>query len=152
MSAINLSKYIIQKCYEGGISDLSNKKLQKLLYYVQAWNLVFYNKKAFSEDIEAWIHGPAIPAVYRLYKNFVFSPIPQSMADGFDDITKELSSVVDDVIRVYGKFDADYLETLTHAESPWQTARNDAKPFENSSNVISTDEMKTYYGKKLKTA
>lgn len=152
MSAINLSKYIIAESYNLKIDDLSNKKLQKLLYYVQAWTLVFYNKKAFEEDIEAWVHGPAIPSVYRAYKDFAFNPIPVSLADGIATISDDIKSVVKDVLKVYGKFDANYLETLTHTEDPWQIARGESKPFQNSSNIISLDTMKTYYGQRLKEA
>ena len=123
MNAIDLSKIIINRSSAKGIVDLSNKKLQKLLYYVQAWTLVFYNKKAFNDDIEAWVHGPAVASVYRLYRDFAYNPIPLTMANSIDDIDDDISSVVNDVIRVYGKFDANYLEALTHAEEPWQTAR-----------------------------
>lgn len=149
MTAINLSKHIIKAGVDSGIADISNKKLQKLLYYVQAWTLVLYGKKAFNDDIEAWVHGPAIPSVYRAYKDFAFNPIPASMADAIQPISSEIQSVLKDVLRVYGKYDASYLETLTHVEQPWQEARGSQKPYENSVSVISTASMKSYYGKKI---
>lgn len=152
MSAINLSKYIIKTGVDSGIKDLSNKKLQKLLYYVQAWTLVLYGKKAFSEDIEAWVHGPAIPSVYHEYKDYTFNPIPADIVGSIKAISDDIKSVVQEVLGVYGKYDADYLETLTHTEQPWQEARGNSKPFENSSNVISTSTMKAYYSGKLQEA
>lgn len=152
MSAINLSKHIIKTGTDSGIVDISNKKLQKLLYYVQAWTLVLYSKKAFDEDIEAWVHGPAIPNVYRVYKDFAFNPIPVAMAASVNTMDDDVKSVVKDVLEVYGKYDADYLETLTHTEQPWQEARGNQKPFETSKSVISTSSMKAYYGQRLKEA
>lgn len=152
MDAINLSKYIIKSGKESGINDISNKKLQKLLYYVQAWTLVLYNKKAFNDEIEAWVHGPAIPDVYRQYKNFVFEAIPLEAIGDVKEIDEDVAAVVKDVLSVYGKYDADYLEVLSHTEMPWREARGEKMPFENSSDEISTDTMKSYYGEKLKRA
>lgn len=130
---------------------ISNKKLQKLLYYSQAWSLVLRNKPIFEDDIEAWVHGPAIKRVYLAFKEY-----------GFDNITKEVSqekidsSLTDDekrfldsVWKVYGKYDAAYLETLSHSESPWQEAREDLADFESSTNTITHESMKTYYGQKI---
>lgn len=97
MDAINLSKYIIKSGKESGINDISNKKLQKLLYYVQAWTLVLYDKKAFNDEIEAWVHGPAIPDVYRQYKNFVFEAIPPEAIGDVKKIDEDVTAVVKDV-------------------------------------------------------
>ena len=53
--------------------------------------------------------------------------------------------ILDEVWRVYGKYDADYLESLTHNEKPWQEAREHLSPKENSNITISLDSMKSYY-------
>ncbi|MBB1558532.1 SocA family protein [Candidatus Saccharibacteria bacterium] len=153
-SAIDLSYYIIKQAHIKGIKGVSNKKLQKLLYYTQSWTLVFHNRKAFSDDIEAWIHGPAVPSVYREFKKFAFNPIPSSVIENHNiiNIDEGVASVVDDILTVYGKYDADYLEALTHTEQPWQDAREGYKPFEISQAIISPDSIKKYYGQKLKEA
>lgn len=49
---------------------ISNLKLQKILYLIQAYSLIHTKKPCFSEDIEAWDFGPVIPEVYRKYKQF----------------------------------------------------------------------------------
>ena len=46
----------------------SNMKLQKLLYYVQGFHIAVFNRPLFNEDIEAWMYGPVVPAVYEYYQ------------------------------------------------------------------------------------
>ena len=43
-------------------------KLQKLLYAVQGWNLVFNGKVMYGERIEAWAHGPVVAQIYNEFK------------------------------------------------------------------------------------
>ncbi len=43
-------------------------KLQKLVYYCQAWNVVWEREPLFPEAIEAWINGPVVRALYDLHK------------------------------------------------------------------------------------
>lgn len=131
---------------------ISNKKLQKLLYYAQAWHLVFHGKKLFKEDIEAWIHGPAIKEIYVKYKKFGFAPIDltkYSKTD-FKKLSSEQIELLENIWKIYGKYDADYLEELTHSEEPWQKAREGLTPTKSSDNVISDESMKTFYKSLLK--
>ena len=68
--AISVAKYIIN--YSNSIdSPISNLKLQKLLYYVQAAFLVEEGKKCFCDEIVAWAFGPVVPDVYtNILKEF----------------------------------------------------------------------------------
>lgn len=144
-----LSKYFISKNKKESLG-LSNKKLQKLLYYAQAWSLVLNNKKIFNDKIEAWVHGPAIPLVYFTFKDFGSKDIDIKYDEKeFDSISKDDREVLDEVWRVYGKFDASYLETLSHNETPWQEARKGLSAYEASGNEISLDLMKKFYGEKI---
>lgn len=130
---------------------LTNKKLQKLLYYSQAWNLVFRNEPLFRDKIEAWIHGPAIPSVYVEYKDFGYNDIQKKIdTSNFSKLTKDEISLLEAVWKIYGKYDADYLEILSHSESPWIEARKNIPPYLSSNLVISLESMKKYYGEKLK--
>ena len=46
--------------------SVTHKKLQKLCYYSQAWHCALYDgTPLFAERIEAWVHGPVIPELYR---------------------------------------------------------------------------------------
>lgn len=140
--------FFIMKSKEEG-QPLTNKKLQKLIYYAQAWNLVFNGEKLFDESIEAWIHGPVIPPVYRAYKKYGAGAITEDVEFDKNLFTKDELSVLDDVWSAYGKFDGDYLEILTHSEDPWSSARGDAELHERSTSEIDPRSMKEFYAKKL---
>lgn len=149
LSASDVAKYFIWKAQQEKKS-ITNKKLQKLLYYAQAWNLVFKNKPLFKEDIEAWVHGPTVPAVYHEYKKYGYSPIVDKKIKAARIKKIPNRDVIDAVWEAYGrKYDADYLEILAHNEKPWQVAREGVSSGNVSSNVISLDLMKEYYSRLL---
>jgi uncharacterized phage-associated protein len=66
---------IIALCHDRGI-ELTNLKLQKLVYYVQAWKLAIDHEPLFPDDIEAWVHGPVVPQVFRRFKALRWDPLP----------------------------------------------------------------------------
>ena len=74
-SALDVSKHIIQRCNETG-NTISNLKLQKILYFVQAEFLVSTGGACFPEAIEAWDFGPVIPCAYNEYKQYANGDIP----------------------------------------------------------------------------
>lgn len=146
-SAQDIANFFIWKAEKEG-QKLTNKKLQKLLYYAQAWHVVFNNgNPLFNEDIEAWIHGPVVRVVYDFFKKFGFNPIV--LKDASNPVDEDSSSFLDQVWKIYGGFDAEYLEMLTHREKPWQEARQNLDSDERSSTVISLDAMKSFYQDKL---
>jgi len=149
-SALDIAKYFIWKAKSEG-KAISNKKLQKLLYYSQAWSMVFDGKPLFKEDIEAWIHGPAIKPVYDKYKKFGFNSIDEKISDAEIKGIPSLE-LLDSIWTTYGNYDAGYLEQLSHSEEPWQIARQNLDAADSSSNVISLTDMKNYYNRVLKEA
>ncbi len=152
--------FVVSYCNSMG-EPITNKKLQKLLYYVQAWHLAYFDEPLFDEAPEAWVHGPVFPSVYYKYKDFSYNPIG---VDGEDDLCKkdfderleilklsdEQSKLVYSVINKYGSMSAMKLEILTHSEAPWCDARNGLQDWEPSAKPISNESMREYYGKRLK--
>src|SRR5437016_8859052 len=74
ISARKIADYLIAFAHRVG-DPISNLKLQKLLYYAQAWYLALHNEPLFPESIEAWVHGPAVPPVYGKFKGWAWQPI-----------------------------------------------------------------------------
>lgn len=68
-NALTVAKYIIKRCNDTN-RIISNLKLQKLLYFVQAEFLVTTTHACFPEEIEAWDFGPVVPEVYHRYKAY----------------------------------------------------------------------------------
>lgn len=130
-SAQNVAKYFILKSAENK-RLITNKKLQKLVYYAEVWYLVSNKgrEKLYPDKIEAWIHGPVIPNLYHKYKVFGFGPISTKLG-GKDDISGDIKTLLDEVWEKYGQLDADSLEALAHSEDPWINARK----------VLDTDEF-----------
>lgn len=141
-TARKASDYIIRFSHEHG--DLvTNLKLQKLLYYAQAWHLVFYDEPLFNERFEAWVHGPVQPDVYRDFKQFGWNPITYDPGDIRLDET--IKRHLDEVMEVYGGISSYNLERLTHQEDPWKNARRGIPKDEPSNAVISLEDMKQFY-------
>lgn len=145
-SAKEIAGWIVA-AFQKRSEEITNLKLQKLLYYAQAWHLVFYERPLFGESIEAWIHGPVVPSVFRDYKSNGWKPIaaPPSSSVPPEQVRRHLN----EVIRVYGKFNAVSLERLTHQESPWREVRKGLAPDEPSNRVITNESMRKYYSARL---
>ena len=124
--------------------SMTHKKLQKLCYYAQAWHCALFNAPLFDGDIEAWVHGPVIPALYAAYASYGWAPIPQKSFDA-SSLSDSAREILDAVYETYGAFSGDQLEALTHSEAPWIDARGDLKPWENCSTPISFKDMQEYY-------
>jgi len=118
-------------------------KLQKLVYYSQAWSLVWDDRPLFDERIEAWKNGPVVRELYEVHKGkFIVDQLPGGDSIKVDDLGKE---TVDAVLKYYSKMNADQLSSLTHSEDPWQLARNGIDPESKCGNEISLESMSEYY-------
>lgn len=122
--------------------EVTNLKIQKLLYYSQAWSLVLFDAPLFETEFEAWVHGPVVPCVFRRFKDCRWQPITEQVDQPNDT---QLIGFLNLVLDKYGSLSATQLERLTHREEPWQMARIGYAPDESSSNVISTQSMKDFY-------
>jgi uncharacterized phage-associated protein len=103
--------------------ELSNLKLQKVLYYAQGHHLAERHAPVFTEQIQAWSHGPVVPAVYHEYKGFGRSHIELPDDDPFtwDDVDQLTAQLLGMVWNTYGGFSAGRLRNMTHAEHPWRS-------------------------------
>ncbi len=137
--AIDVADYILQK--HGAMSAM---KLQKLVYYAQAWHLVWEDKELFSEEIQAWANGPVVPYLYSLHHGS-FSLSPGFFKGDASSLTPKNKDVIDRVLKFYGDKDAQWLSDLTHMEEPWKIARVGLADGERGSSVISTESMSEYY-------
>jgi uncharacterized phage-associated protein len=61
-TAQEVANYFIRRAHDSG-EFISNLKLQKLLYYSQAWHLAIFDRRLFPERFQAWVHGPVIPTL-----------------------------------------------------------------------------------------
>jgi uncharacterized phage-associated protein len=119
-------------------------KLQKLVYYSQAWSLVWDERPLFPERIEAWANGPVCPALYQVHRGaFVVDNIAQGNPNRID---KDGAETIDVVLDHYGDKSSQWLSDLTHREDPWILARNGLNDGERGSAEITHGAMADYYG------
>lgn len=149
---ILLSQYIISYLNEKG-QEVNHLKLQKLIYYVDAWHNVYFDVPLIKEDFEAWMHGPVVRKVWDYYKgkSVLFTPIRPSdaTADLSTLISKEQLELINDVLDEYGDKSSYYLECLTHSEEPWKRARHGYGPTDRCEAIITKDSMKQFYKEML---
>ena len=98
--------------------DLSNLKLQKLLYYAQGLHLAAYDSPLFRDAVIAWQHGPVIPSLYSKYRKYGSDDIPGpdngfSPENIFDRQTMEFLGVV---YEFFGNYSAAGLARMAHAD------------------------------------
>ena len=121
-SAQSIARYIIQRCNEQN-TPISNLKLQKLLYFVQAEFLVARNRPCFAEEIEAWDFGPVVPEVYQEYKIFGGANIPViGRMSRPVIISRDDQKLIDGIIDECAQYSASTLVDITHRQHPWKKA------------------------------
>ncbi len=131
---------------------MTHKKLQKLCYYAQAWHYTLLGEKLFSDEIEAWVHGPVIPSLYWIYENCGWRDIDQEKDVVLPEIPPKTQEVLDAVWNTYKDLNGDQLETLTHREDPWKKARGNLQPLSICHNAISLEDMRAYYGARYRAS
>lgn len=110
---------------DAGAENISNLKLQKLLYYAQGCFLAVTNAPLFDDAIVAWQHGPVVESVYHQYKDFGANGIDFTEDFDFSQFTDEENDLLQEVYNMFGQYSAWKLRNMTHEETPWkETPRN----------------------------
>ncbi|HDW8004502.1 TPA: SocA family protein [Bacillus cereus] len=148
VNAKMVAQYFLSRSTPNTDYSITHLKLQKLVYYAQAWHLALKEGKPLFEDrIEAWVHGPVCPEIYPVYKEYGYFEIPPAECPQEFNSTenKEKREVLEMVWNNYGKYDGKFLEALTHQELPWIEAREGYEEHESGSKEISEKAMENYY-------
>ncbi|MDK7192683.1 type II TA system antitoxin MqsA family protein [Gardnerella vaginalis] len=165
----NVIQYLLIKC-----EDITPLALQKSLYYIQGFYFAFYKSFIFTDDCQAWIHGPVYKDVYLRYKDYTFTPIDsltteisgikssEKLADYKHvqksdvtlftaELTTTLSAteraVCDSVIDNLCCYSGKELERFTHHEEPWILTRGNLKTNDSSNKIINKNIIGEYFTK-----
>lgn len=117
--AIAVADWFVVWARANGDNDLTHLKLQKLLYYAQGWNLALYDRRAFSDEVEAWDQGPVVKDAYHAFKKYGDRTIEPSELGQPTQLGQQLGSLLTRVWDTYGQFSAWKLRNMTHSEKPW---------------------------------
>jgi uncharacterized phage-associated protein len=126
--------------------SITHLKLQKLLFYAQAWALVLLEKPLFDEDFQAWQHGPVLRSVYDRFAGSGYQALPTPSRRDQSAFEPEVEELLEDILSLYGEHSAKVLEDQTHREDPWVNARGGRPANAPCRTVISQESMRTFYG------
>lgn len=138
ISVHDVAAYILQK--QG---QMTTMKLQKLVYYCQAWSLVWDEAPLFPEEIEAWANGPVVRELYDKHKGS-FTISTWRYGDP-SKLTQKQKNTIKSVLKYYGDKSSQWLSDLTHMEDPWKDARQGLTPADRGNREITLASMNEYY-------
>ena len=139
VSVFDVAAYIL-----GERGAMTTWKLQKLVYYSQAWSLVWDDDALFPEEIEAWANGPVVRELYDAHRReYRVSDLGKGDPDA---LTPDQRETVDAVLEFYGDRSPQWLSDLTHMEDPWCSARKGVPEGERGDSIIPKQDLAEYYG------
>lgn len=133
----DVAAYILRAC-----GAMTAMKLQKLVYYSQAWSLARSGHALFAEKVRAWANGPV---VYELFDRHRRQFIVTKWDGNPDAVPDGDRGVLDWVLSRYGALSGERLRDLTHAEAPWQEARTGMPVNAPGHREISHSSMRAFY-------
>lgn len=140
-SVLDVASYILDRT-----GDVSTMKLQKLVYYSQAYHLVRTGHPLFTEHIEAWANGPVVPRLFAYHKGaFIINKHNLPNFANSSHISDWEGSSIDRVVQVLGHYTGAQLSELTHAERPWRNARKGLAEGSYSQAPITIKEIQAFY-------
>jgi uncharacterized phage-associated protein len=137
-SAHDVAAYALEQ-----LGTITALKLQKLVYYCQAWSLVWDEQPLFAERIEAWANGPVVRSLYAHHRQ-QFELSSWSWGSSAN-LTANQKDTIDKVLAHYGDKTSQWLSDLTHKEAPWQQARRGLSDAERGRSEITQASMAEYY-------
>lgn len=120
-------------------NPVSNLKLQKMMYFLNALSLILRNKPLIDDqDFEKWDYGPVIHSVYTEYsingrnvitkpeehlsfksdENGLLSPIRKNFDE--NDLTQEERDFIWQNMNTFLKYSASQLVNFSHRETQWK--------------------------------
>lgn len=159
---LDVCRYIINYSNKEGY-DVSNLKLQKLLYFIQVYFLMnsVDHQPCFSDKIEAWDFGPVVPVAYHEFKHYGSTNIPpvesyieydrtdpwsvSRIEYNEDCILDKDKELINTVIKELSSYSATDLVTISHNQAPWKDVYVQYK-----NNEITISSMREYFSGKEK--
>lgn len=134
------------------LKEVTPLMLQKLLYFIQGVSYALNAKPMFTENCQAWVHGPVYPEVYDIFRDFKYNPIEDARFVIFecaeDVLTEEECRTIDLVVNTFGEYGGKVLERITHEEMPWKLARKGYTDNIPSNETITMENIEEYYTEK----
>lgn len=139
------------------VGPMNHLKLQKLIYYLEAYHLAYFDQSLINDEFEAWLHGPVSRQIWDYYKQIanIYDVISvagniETVKKSFEQrITDDQKDFINDVLNEYGGESAYNLECMTHKELPWIEARKGYAFDDKCEVIIKKETMQNYYKQNL---
>lgn len=140
-NCFDIADYFLGKAGEDeqGVDPM---KLLKLTYIAHGYNLGFFDKPLFSNQVQAWKYGTVIPDLYHVIKRFGEGYVNKEVVNLYKekDIKDDQKKLLDFVWNAYKPYSGLDLSDLTHQKgTPW-----DLTP-KTQNSVINEEIIKKYY-------
>lgn len=112
MKSIDIANALI--ALYGHEIDITNLKLNKLVYYAHVESIRRGHGPLFDDAVEAWQYGPVEPIVYHAFKSNGKQRITSS--NSTLRITGQARDIISFVANTYGKLSAFDLVTFSHRD------------------------------------
>lgn len=139
-NVFDVAKYVLN--HAGAMTTM---KLEKLVYYCQAWSLAWDGIPLFNEDFEAWSNGPVCPELFASHKGKFWLENDYYDKNSNNIFSETQLETMNAVLDGYADKEPQWLSELTHKERPWRETRKDVKPGEFCNSVIPKELMQEYY-------
>lgn len=148
IDSVVLSDFILKH-----YGPMSHLKLQKLLFYCDAYCLAYFDKELVEDQFEAWVHGPVSRKVYDSLKDksILYSDLAYSGKDGvevdkgFGKLAKDQQDLILAVLKDLSEWTGVELEAATHREKPWIEARKGYSEADKCNVLISKETTRLFY-------
>jgi uncharacterized phage-associated protein len=159
ISSLGIANRIMQVCASKSLQDITNMKVQKLLYYVYAYFYLKHNKVLFGcEHIMFWQFGPVITRVYDSLKHHKANHIQEYIYDTHpydedgnanetyriidikDHANYEIAfNAIEEIVTKLGMLSANELKNLSHKDtSAWYTITDNGQ---NTYQTLTSDKL-----------
>ena len=143
-----MAKWFINRVDREAGEAMTPLKVQKLLYFAQAYYLANFEKPLFAEDFQAWAHGPVVPSIFQAYSEFRWEAIPPQEID--QEIDRDVAEYLEAVYQEFGKFSAKELERISHQHAPWLDVRGKLPPEARCTDVIKKSDIENFYAARIR--
>lgn len=147
IDSLVLSDYIVKH-----YGPMSHLKLQKLLFYCDAYNLAYFDKELITDRFEAWVHGPVSRKVYNslkdksiLYSDLAYIDDGEDVDGKINNLASSQVELLKSVLDTLSTWTGRELEVATHKERPWIEARKGYAEADLCCVEISKEITKQYY-------
>jgi uncharacterized phage-associated protein len=119
--SLAVAAYILREATSGGNATLTPMQILKLVYIAHGYMLGKHGTPLLIEKVQAWQYGPVVVSVYQAVKGFKSAPVPRIPGATECEFTDSERSVMNQVVRIYGKAQGTTLSAATHKTgTPWE--------------------------------